>query len=182
MQPTTFKSIKTSLFALIVSFTFSCLFTNPSFADNPIYPDFVDRKITGIELGTSYLKELKSVYGEGLSVLSDEGVCYFSEKENTFIIFSLCEDNLVCSYDLSKDKDLWGECSNYKTIHSLKTGKGISLGDSIEKVIGIYGWPESSKPINNLNEVKSLDYHTDYTRDRRVTLFMMQAYTLKTAS
>lgn len=171
MKPTNFKTIKTTLFSLIVSITFSDLFANPSFAENPTSHDFVDRKIAGIELGATYLKKLKAVYGEGLSVVSGEGVCYFNEKEDTFIIFGLCEDNLVCNVNLSKDKDLWGECSNQKTKHSLKTGKGIALGNSIEKVIAIYGWPEDLKQSNNLNEVKNLEYHTDYKKDPEVTLF-----------
>lgn len=106
-------------------------------------PAFIEDEIGGIRIGIDGTSEVVRRYGPGIKVPGRRGrtaeiPCYWDKERKVGLSFGsteVVESELpgwypVCRYALTKIKG------------PPATGKGIALGDSMEKVLAIYGQPQ----------------------------------------
>lgn len=129
---------------------------------------FVDKVIAGIVIGEDHEEKVMKYYGKGTPVQKGFAWCFYSIDENQYIIFELGPDKIISGVTLTTEYT--SECQKItnKSKKVLITSKGIQLGESLRKVLELYGSP-AKKEIKDGTLI--LEYHTDYERDTEVRLY-----------
>jgi hypothetical protein len=143
------------------------LISNLALSESKTSHRFVDKNIAGVVAGEDHEEKVVSYFGKGTHVQKGYAWCYFSEDENQFIIFELGPDKIIEGIILSREENSECQKTIIKDKKTLATGKGIRLGDPVEKIIKIYGEP-AKKEIKD--GILIFEYHTDYEKDPQVRL------------
>lgn len=150
-------------------------------AEDKVSHPFVDRKVAGIVIGTDTIKDVSKLYGKGY--IKGDGyphnsrACYYFLNDGVSLLVFSGEDKdssvetvvMMKKGAFSYSEYNFDGCVAKKQKNmTFKTGKGVQLGDSIEKVSKIYGKPQ--KLENSENGDVRMEYHTNMDEDPDVEL------------
>jgi len=110
-------------------------------------PPFVEDRIAGIRVGLDRSDAIVRLYGRGFKADArgpEEQFCYWDESRQLGVQFRLDVDGVVASVNVSAVPD---QIDQVCRVAGLKIGKPIAigkvaLGDSLEKVVTVYGEPK----------------------------------------
>jgi hypothetical protein len=157
--------MKHSVLFLISSLLF---IISACFAEEAEVHKFVDKTVAGIVVGEDRQEKVVELFGQGTTVQEGFALCYHAVKEEQTVVFELGPDKIIEGIILSDARK-----SDCKTIslqdgNRFRTGKGISLGDSQNRVLEIYGEPQKREAKDGMIII---EYHTDHEKDPQVRLF-----------
>jgi len=133
-----------------------------SYANEAAIPQFAETSISGIHLLNPSsvtavlgmdLNETNNKKGSSKKVSRLNRFDCFNEKKNegiTFVAYGSEPKNRVVILEVRKNAEIsgWSNC-HLKNIPIFKTGKGISIGLPLEKVVKILGKPHKEKTSKN---------------------------------